>query len=108
MSLTGKACVPCQGGIPPLTPEQAGNLLPQVPGWSLSEDSDRLNRKFEFDDFVTALEFVNKVGELAEQEGHHPDISLGWGYTDIIIFTHKIQGLHENDFILAAKVNELS
>jgi 4a-hydroxytetrahydrobiopterin dehydratase len=107
MSLTQKTCIPCQGGIPPLSPEEAKNLLGQVPGWTLTDASDRLNRKITFDDFVAALDFVNKVGALAEEEGHHPDISFGWGYADIVLFTHKIQGLHENDFIMAAKINEL-
>ena len=107
MSLTQKTCVPCQGGIPPLTLDEATGFLDQVPGWTLSEAGDRLNRKVAFDDFVTALDFVNKVGALAEEEGHHPDISFGWGYADITVFTHKIQGLHENDFILAAKINGL-
>lgn len=107
MSLTQKTCVPCQGGIPPLTPEEAGAFLVQVPGWELNDTSERLYRKFKFDDFVASLEFVNKVGALAEEEGHHPDISFGWGYADIVLFTHKIQGLHENDFIMAAKISGL-
>ena len=78
-----------------------------MPGWELSSAGDRINRKFAFDDFVASLDFVNKVGAVAEQEGHHPDISFGWGYADVVLFTHKIKGLHENDFIMAAKVNEL-
>ena len=108
MSLTQKTCVPCQGGIPPLTSKEAKEFLGQVPGWELSAASDRLNRNFKFDDFVDALAFVNKVGALAEEEGHHPDISFGWGYADIVLFTHKIKGLHENDFIMAAKISELA
>lgn len=108
MSLTQKTCVPCQGGIPPLTPAEAGEFLDQVPGWALNDASDRLNRKFAFDDFMAALAFVNKVGALAEAEGHHPDISFGWGYADIVLFTHKIKGLHENDFIMAAKISDLN
>jgi 4a-hydroxytetrahydrobiopterin dehydratase len=107
MSLTQKTCVPCQGGIPPLTPDEAGNFLGQVPGWEVNGTSARLKRKFTFDDFVTSLDFVNKVGAVAEEEGHHPDISFGWGYAHIVLFTHKIQGLHENDFIMAAKISEL-
>jgi len=107
MSLTQKTCVPCQGGIPPLTPEEAGTFMDQVPGWELSDSSDRIRKKFTFEDFVASLDFVNKVGAIAEEEGHHPDISFGWGYADITVFTHKIQGLHENDFILAAKINAL-
>ena len=107
MSLTQQTCVPCQGGIPPLTPEEVRGFLDQVPGWELNDASDRLYRKFPFDDFVAALAFVNKVGAVAEEEGHHPDISFGWGHADIVLFTHKIRGLHENDFIMAAKISEL-
>ncbi len=107
MSLTQKTCVPCQGGIPPLEPEEARALMAQVPGWELSESADRLHRRFEFSDFAGALDFVNRLGALAEEEGHHPDISFGWGYANVTIFTHKIAGLHENDFILAAKTGNL-
>ena len=107
MSLAQETCVPCQGGITPLTPEEASSFLGQVPGWELNNASDRLYRKFLFDDFVAGLAFVNKVGAMAEEEGHHPDICFGWGYADIVLFTHKIQGLHENDFIMAAKISEL-
>jgi len=107
MSLTQKTCVPCQGGIPPLSVEDATALMGQVPGWSLSEAGDRLTRHFDFKDFVSALDFVNRLGALAEAEGHHPDIGFGWGYADIVLFTHKIKGLHENDFIMAAKTNDL-
>ncbi|MEK9685115.1 MAG: 4a-hydroxytetrahydrobiopterin dehydratase [Rhodospirillaceae bacterium] len=107
MELQSKACVPCQGGIPPLTLLEAKVFLEETPLWSLSEKGNRLRRSFNFKDFVEALEFVNKVGLLAEQEAHHPDISMGWGYVDIQIFTHKIDGLHENDFILAAKIDTL-
>jgi len=107
MSLTQKTCVPCQGGIPPLSPKEAKGYLDQVPGWELSDKADRLHRAFKFGDFVAALAFVNKVGDLAEAEGHHPDIAFGWGYADITFYTHKIGGLHENDFIMAAKVNAL-
>ena len=108
MSLTQKTCVPCQGGIPPLTADEAKGYMDQVPGWVLSDDADRISKNFEFRDFVGALDFVNRVGALAEEEGHHPDIYFGWGYADITFFTHKIKGLHENDFIMAAKVNALA
>ena len=108
MSLTQKTCVPCQGGIPPLPAEEAKKLLKETPGWTLSADATRINRKFTFPDFAAAQKFVNKVGDLAEQEGHHPDITFGWGYADVLFFTHKIKGLHENDFIMAAKVNALA
>ena len=107
MELESKKCVPCQGGIPPLTLAEAQNYLKETPKWSLSETGDRLRCSFSFDDFDAALAFVNEVGRLAEDEGHHPEITFGWGYADIEIYTHKIQGLHENDFILAAKIDSL-
>ena len=107
MSLTQKTCVPCQGGIPALTKGEAAKFLSETPGWELSDAGDRISRSFKFDDFVGSLDFVNKVAGLAEEEGHHPDISMGWGYAEIVLFTHKINGLHENDFIMAAKINAL-
>jgi len=107
MGLNSKKCIPCKGGIPPLNQQEAEKLLQQVPGWSLKSDPSRIEREFQFEDFESALKFVNKVGELAEAEGHHPDIKFGWGYCVILFYTHKIQGLHENDFIMAAKVNQL-
>lgn len=108
MGLTQKTCVPCQGGIPPLTLAEAKGYLEQVPGWQLSDAGDRISRKFSFGDFEAALDFVNRVGALAEEEGHHPDIAFGWGYAEVTFYTHKIKGLHENDFIMAAKVNTLA
>jgi len=108
MTLTQKTCVPCQGGIPPLTRAEAEDYMSQVPGWALSENADRIEARFKFADFRAANDFVDRVGDLAEQEGHHPDIGFGWGYADIVFYTHKISGLHENDFIMAAKVNGLA
>jgi len=107
MTLTQKTCVPCQGGIPPLTRAEAEGYMSQVPGWTLSEKADRIEARFEFSDFRAANDFIDQVGDLAEAEGHHPDISFGWGYANIVFYTHKIKGLHENDFIMAAKVNGL-
>lgn len=107
MNLSEKSCVPCQGGIPPLDMAEAERLLAQTPGWSLIQDSTRLEKRFTFDNFAAALSFVNRVGEIAEQEGHHPDICFGWGYAKVVYFTHKIGGLHENDFVMAAKTNAL-
>jgi len=107
MSLLDKECAPCKGGIPPLTPDQARDLLAQIPDWALNNDATNVTRKFAFDDFATSLKFVNGVGELAESEGHHPDISFGWGHAEILLFTHKIRGLHENDFIMAAKIDRI-
>lgn len=107
MDLTAKTCVPCRGGIAPLTEAEAKGYLSEAPGWELEGSATRIERRFKFADFVAALSFVNKLGAVAEAEGHHPDISFGWGYATVVFFTHKIKGLHENDFIMAAKVNEL-
>lgn len=105
--LAGKRCVPCRGGIAPLTEAGALGLLPGAPGWRLEEGATRLHRRFEFGDFLEAMKFVNRVAEVAEQEGHHPDIAIHWNVVDLTLWTHKIGGLHENDFIVAAKVNRL-
>jgi len=105
--LADKTCVPCRGGIPPLTEREARALLSRTPGWSLAENSTRLQRRFEFRDFVAAMEFVNRVADIAEREGHHPDIAIHWNKVDLVNWTHKIGGLHENDFVLAAKIDRL-
>lgn len=105
--LTKKICVACEGGEPTLTPEEVQKYLPQVPGWEVLEDK-KLRREFTFKDFKEAMAFVNKVADLAEQEGHHPDILIyGWNHMRIETSTHAIGGLSENDFILAAKINQL-
>jgi len=80
-------------------------MAAHVPGWTLREESTRLSRRFEFKDFKKAIEFVNRVAEIAEEQGHHPDIAIHWNKVDLVLWTHKIGGLHENDFILAAKVD---
>jgi 4a-hydroxytetrahydrobiopterin dehydratase len=105
--LAAKSCVPCRGGVPPLPAEAAERLLAEAGGWHLEQDATRLTRRFEFRDFVEAMKFVNRVADLAEQEGHHPDFAIHWNKVDLTLWTHKIGGLHENDFILAAKVNRL-
>ena len=107
MSLSEKSCIPCQGGVPPLARDEAEALRSQTPDWLLSDDATRISRGFKFGDFVEAQGFVNQVGDLAEAEGHHPDISFGWGYAEIVLYTHKIKGLHENDYILAAKIDQI-
>ncbi len=107
MSLSQKTCTPCQGGIPPLSLPEAEAWLAQAPGWELLQNGARLERRFSFKTFAAALAFVNQVGDLAEEEGHHPDITFGWGYANVQFYTHKIGGLHENDSIMAAKVNDL-
>lgn len=107
-SLTAKKCTPCQGGIPPLSIQEAQKYLGQVPGWELLENGTKLKRTFHGDDFMSAMKLANEVGELCEEEGHHADITFGWGYCRVVFQTHKINGLHENDFIMAAKVNDLA
>jgi len=106
-TLAGKTCTPCKGGIPPLERREAEALAGQVPQWELAEDARVITRTFRFANFREALNFVARVGELAEAEGHHPDVRFGWGYATISLQTKKIKGLHENDFILAAKINRL-
>jgi 4a-hydroxytetrahydrobiopterin dehydratase len=105
--LAAKPCVPCQGGVPPLPMREAVRLLIELDGWVI-EKGHHLTRSFSFPDFVQALAFVNRVGELAEVEAHHPSILLTWGKVGIEIWTHKIDGLTESDFILAAKIDELA
>ncbi len=107
MSLTAKHCTPCQGGTPPMGREDAEQHRQQVPEWRIAEEPMRLERSFKFKNFRKALDFVNRVGELAEEEGHHPEIHFGWGHVEVEVWTHKISGLHENDFILAAKIDQL-
>jgi 4a-hydroxytetrahydrobiopterin dehydratase len=106
-ALADKACTPCRGGIPPLTREEAQAFQPQAPDWELRDDASRIERTFRFANFKEALAFVQKVGEIAESEGHHPDIGFGWGYATVSLSTKKIKGLHENDFIIAAKIDRL-
>ena len=107
MSLLQQSCIPCRGGVPPLDREEAQRLLHQIPGWSLTHEGARLERRFGFENFAAALSFVNRVGEIAEQERHHPDLRFGWGYVIVELYTHKIDGLHGNDFIMAAKISAL-
>ena len=104
--LASKTCVPCRGGVPPLQGQELRNLHQQVPEWQVIHEH-HLTREFKFPDFRRALEFVNRVGELAEQQGHHPDILLAWGRAEITLWTHKIDGLTESDFIMAAKIDQL-
>ncbi len=105
-NLAARHCVPCMGGVPPLKGDALRPLKEQVPEWNVA-DEHHLERSFTFPDFRTALDFVNRVGQLAEEEGHHPDLFLTWGRVDVKIWTHKIDGLTESDFILAAKIDRL-
>ena len=105
-ALADKTCVPCKGGVPPLAGEELKQLAQQLPHWKVV-DAHHITRTFTFPDFRQALEFVNKVGEIAEKQGHHPDIFLTWGKAEITTWTHKINGLTESDFNLAAKIDQL-
>ena len=104
--LAYKTCVPCRGDVPPLKGTELEEMIRQVPGWE-AVDEHHLRREFRFRNFREALDFVNRVGELAEEQAHHPNIELRWGRVGLTIFTHKIDGLTESDFILAAKVDRL-
>jgi 4a-hydroxytetrahydrobiopterin dehydratase len=106
MSLAQKHCVPCRGGVPPLKGAELENFKAQVTGWDVV-DEHHLSKTYPFPDFQKALDFVNRVGAIAEQEGHHPDLYLSWGKTRVEIWTHKINGLTESDFILAAKIDQI-
>ena len=104
--LAARRCVPCRGDVPPLKGTELDELSRQVPEWEVV-DEHHLKREFRFKNFREALDFVNRVGALAEEQAHHPDIEFGWGRVALEIFTHKIDGLTESDFILAAKVDRL-
>ena len=99
-------CVPCRGGVPPLQGPEIEKLKGQLDQWQVI-NQHHLQKTFRFKDFRESLEFVNKIGELAESQGHHPDICFGWGKADINVWTHKIDGLTESDFVLAAKIDRL-
>ena len=106
--LASKTCTPCRGGVPPLTFSEVATHHQQTPEWSVFDEAHRIERTYRFKNFATAYAFVQKVAELAESEGHHPDVSFGWGYVTVSLQTKKIKGLHENDFIMAAKLDELA
>ena len=105
--LASRKCVPCRGGVPTLTASEAEALRRETPEWTVSENATRLARRFEFADFRAAMEFVNRVADLAEEQGHHPDFAIHWNKVDLVLWTHKIGGLHENDFVMAAKIDAL-
>jgi len=105
--LAGKKCIPCSGGVPPLKSEEIERLKGEVPEWDIV-GGHHLSRQYRFPDFLQTQEFVNKVGAVAEAEGHHPNITFTYGQARIDIWTHKIDGLTESDFILAAKIDQLT
>jgi 4a-hydroxytetrahydrobiopterin dehydratase len=104
--LADKKCVPCRGGTPPLKGKDLKDLHKIVPLWNVI-DEHHITREYKFPDFAQALEFVNRVGALAEEQGHHPDILLAWGKVGITLWTHKVDGLTESDFIMAAKIDRI-
>ena len=113
--LLKKHCVPCEGGMPPLSAEKISEYLKQVPEWRLNEVAvsrgdkhQQISRDFKFSDFAEAMKFVNQVAELAESEGHHPDVIIHWNKVRLDLWTHAINGLFDNDFILAAKIDNLA
>ena len=105
--LAQKSCVPCRGGVPPLSAEASAELLKQLGGGWQVVSKHHLEKIYDFPDFVMALDFTNRVGEIAEREGHHPDIHLSWGKVRLDVWTHKIDGLTESDFVLAAKADAI-
>ena len=109
--LVSKKCVPCEGGVLPFDISEIHKYQKKVDGWELKKNEKDvffLEKKFIFKNFISSQNFINKVGEISEKENHHPDISFGWGYAKIIITTHAIEGLSENDFILAAKIDQIA
>ena len=103
--LAERHCVPCRGGVPPLAGEEVEVLLAQLEAWEVV-NGHHLRKTYRFEDFRESLDFVNRIGEVAEQQGHHPDICFGWGKAEVTIWTHKIDGLTESDFVLAAKIDK--
>ena len=109
--LSNKKCLPCEGGVPSLNLDEIHKFQKKVDGWDVKPNEKKiyfLEKNFKFENFIESQNFVNKVGIISEQEGHHPDIFFGWGYAKISITTHAIEGLSENDFILAAKIDQLT
>ena len=108
--LANKNCVPCEGGIPPFDKREIHKYLKKIDGWNVKNNKEKsffLMKEFKFENFLESQNFVNKVSSISEEEGHHPDITFGWGYCSIKIFTHSIKGLAESDFILAAKIDKI-
>jgi 4a-hydroxytetrahydrobiopterin dehydratase len=105
-SLADQTCVPCKGGTPPLTAGEIEPLIAQLDGWAVVEGK-RLEKTYKVRDFVAAVDFVNAITPVAEEQGHHPDICLGWGKVEVQLWTHKIDGLTESDFVMAAKIDRV-
>ncbi len=105
--LASKTCVPCSGTSKGVPPSRVRALLPEIPAWKLGKSGDRISRTFKFDEFAPAMAFVNKVAALAEEQGHHPDFHIHWNKVELVLWTHAIGGLHENDFVMAARIDRL-
>jgi len=101
--LADQKCVPCRGGVPPMAPSEVRRFLREIPGWDAPGDHHLLKR-WTTTDFASALDLANRFGRIAEEQGHHPDLALGWGYVEAKVFTHKVDGLTLSDFVLAAKL----
>ena len=108
MDLSQKKCVACETGTPPLTRDEAQVLLKQLNAWTLSGDARWISKEFKFDDFTKAFAFARKIADIAEEEGHHPDLQISWGKTTVELTTHNIKGLSENYFILASKIDKIA
>ena len=108
VSLIEKSCTACRGGMPPLTGQEAAAYHTQAPDWSVLDQAKRIERTYRFRNFGQAFKFVERAAALAETEAHHPDISFGWGYATVSLQTKKIKGLHENDFIMATKLDRIA
>ena len=106
LKLAERKCVPCEGGVPALTAAEAGEMAGAVPGWAITGEAKRLEREFAFRDFVANMAFINRVADIAEREGHHPDFTVHYNRVSFSIWTHAVGGLTENDFILAAKIDQ--
>jgi 4a-hydroxytetrahydrobiopterin dehydratase len=108
LGLLERKCTPCRGGVPPLTPEEAESYRREAPEWELLDGATRIERTYRLKNFAEAFRLVERAAALAEEEGHHPDIRFGWGYVTVSLRTKKIKGLHENDFIMAAKIDRMA
>lgn len=107
MDFSLQHCEPCHKGVPPFSVHEAEIHLTAINGWALDDKAEKLAKSYSFRNFSEALAFVNAIGEIADKEGHHPDIAFGWGYVNLTLQTHAIGGLHRNDFILASKIDKL-
>lgn len=105
--LAAASCTPCRGGIPPMEEDRAREMVKRTAGWELSQNATRIRRRYELDDFAAAIEFVEDIADVAEEQGHHPDLRVSGRDVEVVLWTHAIDGLHDNDFIMAAKINEL-